>query len=87
MTVTTVTATGNFTINAPTGCSEGQQVMLKITYTASDTYSWNAAYHVNSSNPGALPTATGGTSGVDFFTFYDDAANSRFNYLAGAFAY
>lgn len=87
LTVTTVTATGNFTINAPTGCSEGQGIMLKIAYTASDTYAWNAAYHANASNPGALPTATGGTSGVDFFSFYDDAANSRFDYLAGGVAY
>lgn len=86
-TVTTVTATGNLTINLPTGCGEGQSVILKVTYTASITYTWVSGYHANASGPGAIPTSSGGSSGVDFFTFYDDAANSRFDYLAGAQAF
>jgi len=86
-TVNTITATGNLTINAPTGCSEGQEVILKIVYSASITYTWNVSYHANASNPGALPTSSGGTAGVDFVSFYDDAANSRFDFMASAPAF
>lgn len=86
VTTTTITATGNLSIAAPTGCTEGQRVLLKITYTGSITYTWTG-YHANSSGPGALPTSSGSSSGVDFFTFYTDVANSHFDYLAGAQAF
>lgn len=86
VTTTTITATGNLSIAAPTGCTEGQRVLMKITYSGSITYTWTG-YHANASGPGALPTSSGGTSGVDFFTFYADIANSHFDYLAGAVAF
>lgn len=82
-TVNTITATGNLTINLPTGCTDGQGVKLRIKFTASVTYTWNAGYHAGSTTGiTSLPSASSSASGEDYLQFDDDTANSRFNYLA-----
>lgn len=82
-TVNTFTATGNLTINLPTGCIDGQGVKLRIKFTASVTYTWNGGYHAGSTiGITSLPTASSSASGEDYLQFDDDTANSRFNYLA-----
>jgi hypothetical protein len=74
----TASATGTFTINAPTDCTPqaGQRLLLEIISPSGGTitYSWNAAYVASATV--ALPTTSNAASKEDDFIFYWSAAKS-----------
>jgi len=80
----TASATGTFTVNAPTTCTptDGQKLELKIISPAGGTitYAWNATYLVSATL--ALPTTSNAASKEDYFSFQYDADKSGWVFLA-----
>lgn len=72
---------GAFTVNNPTNNgAEGQTLILKISSTAIQTFSWGTAYNGGSYG---LPSQTLGTSTIEYFPFIWDAVNSHWDYQGG----
>lgn len=80
----TASATGTFTINAPTDCAPQpeQKMLLEITSPAGGTitYSWNAAFVASATT--ALPTTSNAASKEDDFIFYWSASKSAWKFQA-----
>ncbi len=80
----TASATGTFTVNAPSTCTavDGQPLILKVTSPAGGTitYSWNASYLASATL--ALPSTSNGASKEDYFSFRYDSDKSGWVYLA-----
>lgn len=73
---------GTLTISNPTGSpTDGQNLLLRITTTNQQTYSWGTLYHGGST---ALPATTTGTGARDYLGFIYDAATSQWDYIGSA---
>ncbi len=73
---------GTLTINADGGApTNGQSWTLKIKSTNVQTFSWNSVFV--GGNLG-LPTASTGSSKIDYFTFLYDTVNSKWDYTGSA---
>ncbi len=73
---------GTLTINADGGTpTNGQSWTLIIKSTNVQTYSWNSVF-VGGTN--ALPTASTGSSKIDYVKFIYSTINSKWNYVASA---
>jgi len=79
-------ATGTFTLNAPTGTPyNGQKLMLRLTSTNPQTFSWNAIFA--GSTDLALPTTSSGSGKEDYFGFIYDSSSSKWHLIAKSFGY
>jgi len=79
-------ATGTLTINAPTGTPvNGQKIILRLTSTNVQTFSWNAAFA--GSTDLALPTASSGSSKVDYMGFIYNSTATKWHLLAKVFGF
>ena len=75
-------ATGTLTINADTGTPTNCQALLIKMRTANvQTFSWNALYVGGTV---ALPTATTGSSQIDYYSFIYDTVDSKFHFIGNA---
>lgn len=75
-------AIGTLTINADSGSPiNGQAWLLKIKSTNIQTFSWNALYVGGTT---ALPTATTGSSQIDYYAFIYDTVDTKWHYTGGA---
>lgn len=75
-------ATGTLTINADTGTPTNcQSLLIKMRSTNVQTFSWNAQY-VGGTAP--LPTATTGSSQIDYFSFIYDTVDSKWHFTGNA---
>lgn len=73
---------GTLTINADSGTPTNCQPWgLKIKSTNVQTFSWNAVF-AGGTNP--LPTATTGSSQIDYFTFIYDTVDSKWHFTGSA---
>ena len=72
---------GTLTVNAPTGTPvNGQKLMLRLTSTNVQTFSWNAIFA--GSTDQALPTASSGASKTDYMGFIYNSTASKWQMLA-----
>jgi hypothetical protein len=79
-------ATGTLTINAPTGTlSDGQRIMLRLTSTNVQTFSWNAIF--GGSTDMVLPTASSGGGKEDYLGFIYDSVATKWHLIAKSFGY
>lgn len=79
-------AAGTLTINAPTGTPyNGQKLMLRLTSTNAQTFSWNAIFA--GSTDLTLPTASSGSSKVDYMGFIYSSASSKWHMIAKNFGF
>jgi hypothetical protein len=79
-------AAGTLTLNAPTGTPvNGQRVILRLTSTNVQTFSWNPAF-VGSTDL-ALPTASSGSSKVDYMGFIYNSTATKWHLLAKVFGF
>lgn len=75
-------AAGTLTINADSGTpTNWQSWLLKIKSTNVQTFSWNAVF---AGGTNALPTASSGSSKIDYFSFIYDTVNSKWHYTGSA---
>lgn len=75
-------AAGTLTINADGGTpTNGQAWILKIKSTNAQTLSWNGVYVGGTV---ALPSATSGSSKIDYYTFIYDSVASKWDYTGTA---
>lgn len=75
-------STGTLTINADSGTpTNGQSWLLKIKSTNVQTFSWNAVF---AGGTNALPTATSGSSKIDYYSFIYDTVNSKWHFTGSA---
>ena len=73
---------GTLTINADSGTpTNWQSWLLKIKSTNVQTFSWNAVF---AGGTNALPTASSGSSKIDYFSFIYDTVNSKWHYTGSA---
>lgn len=79
-------AVGTLTINAPTGTLiNGQKLILRITSTSIQTFSWNAVF---SGSPDLLlPTSTTGGGKVDYLGFIYNSTASKWHLIAKNFGF
>lgn len=84
-TQTNTQAAGTLTIAAPTGSPvDGQQIMLRLTSTNAQTFSWNAIFA--GSTDQALPTVS--TAGkTDYVGFVYNTASSKWHLIAKNFGF
>ena len=77
---------GTLTINAPTGTPvNGQKVMLRLTSTNVQTFSFNAIF--TGSTDLSLPTASSGSSKTDYLGFIYQSTTSKWNIIAKNFGF
>lgn len=77
---------GTLTINAPTGTPvNGQQLLLRLTCTNAQTFSWNAIFR--GSTDQALPTATSGGGKEDYLGFIYNSTDSKWDLIAKNFGF
>jgi hypothetical protein len=77
---------GTLTINAPSGSAvNGQGLVIRISSTAAQTFSWNAIYQ--GSTDFALPTATSGAGKTDYLGFIYNSTSSKWQMLAKNFGF
>lgn len=77
---------GTLTLNAPTGTPvNGQRVILRLTSTNVQTFSWNPVF-VGSTDL-ALPTASSGSSKVDYMGFIYNSTAAKWHLLAKVFGF
>ena len=75
-------STGTLTINADGGTpTNGQSWLLKMKSTNVQTFSWNAVYVGGDT---ALPTATTGSSQIDYYSFIYDTVDSKWHFTGKA---
>ncbi len=75
-------ALGTLTINADGGTpTHGQAWLLKIKSTTIQTFAWNGLFVGGTI---ALPTATSGTSKIDYFSFVYDTVNTKWHFTGSA---
>lgn len=75
-------AAGTLTINADGGTpTNGQPWVLKMKSTNVQTFSWNAGYVGGTV---ALPTATTGSSQIDYYSFLYDTVDSKWHFVGQA---
>jgi hypothetical protein len=73
---------GTLTINADAGTpTNGQSWLLKMKSTNVQTFSWNALY---AGGDTALPTATTGSSQIDYYSFIYDTVDSKWHFTGKA---
>ena len=74
-------ASGTLTISAPTGTpQDGQRLVYRIKSTNTQTLSWNAIF-VQSTDV-LLPTATTGSSKVDYYGFFYNSNDAKWQLIA-----
>lgn len=79
-------AAGTLTINAPTGTPvDGQKIMLRLTSTNAQTFSWNAIF--GGSTDMVLPTTSSGSGKEDYIGFIYDAISTKWHLIAKSFGY
>lgn len=79
-------AAGTLTINAPTGTPlNGQKLILRLTSTNVQTFSWDAIF-VGSADQ-ALPTASSGSSKLDYMGFIYNSSSSKWQMVAKNFGF
>jgi hypothetical protein len=79
-------AAGTLTINAPTGTIvNGQKIMLRITSTNVQTFSWNGVF--SGSTDLTLPTTTTGSSKTDYLGFIYQSTTLKWNIIAKNFGF
>lgn len=79
-------AVGTLTMNAPTGTPvNGQSLVVRISSTNVQTFSWNAIYKGSSDLP--LPSATSGSSKTDYLGFIYDSTAVKWQLLAKNFGF
>lgn len=79
-------AAGTLTISAPTGTpTNGQKLMLRLSSTSVQTFSWNAAFQ--GSTDLALPTVSSSSGKYDYTGFIWNSTNSKWQLLATNFGF
>jgi hypothetical protein len=79
-------AVGTLTINAPTGTIvDGQKLIIRLQSTNIQTFSWNAAFV--GSNDLILPTASSGSSLIDYMGFVYNSNAGKWQLLAKVFGF
>jgi hypothetical protein len=79
-------ALGTLTINAPTGTlANGQKLMLRLTSTNVQTFSWNAVFR--GSTDLTLPTASSGAGKEDYLGFIYDSSSVKWDLIAKNFGF
>jgi len=79
-------ALGTLTMNAPSGSAvNGQAIVIRISSTSVQTFSWNAIYQ--GSTDFALPTATSGAGKTDYLGFIYNSTSSKWQMLARNFGF
>ena len=79
-------ATGTLTLNAPTGTPiNGQKIMLRLTSTTVQTFSWNAVFR--GSTDLTLPTASSGAGKEDYMGFIYDSTAVKWDLIAKNFGF
>lgn len=79
-------ATGTLTINADAGTpTNGQSWVFKIKSTNVQTFAWNGVYIGGTAV--ALPTATTGSSKIDYYSFIYDTISSKWNFTGNALGF
>jgi hypothetical protein len=83
---TDTAAGGTLIVSADTGTAqtEGQALLLKITCTNAQTFSWTSGAKGYYGGTTALPTTTTGSGKVDYYAFIWDAVAGAWNYTGGA---
>lgn len=77
---------GTLTISAPTGNPvDGQRLIIRITSTNVQTFSWNAIFLGTVDL--TLPTTTSGGSKEDYIGFIYDSVNVKWHLVAKSFGY
>jgi hypothetical protein len=77
---------GTLTMNAPTGSAvNGQGIVIRISSTAVQTFSWNSIYQGSADLP--LPTATSGAGLTDYVGFIYNSTASKWQLLAKNFGF
>ena len=77
---------GTLTINEPSGTpNDGQKILLKITSTNVQTFSFNAAF-VGSTDL-ALPTSTSGSGKLDYLGFIYNSSSSKWQFAGKIFGF
>lgn len=85
-TQTNTQAAGTLTIAAPSGTPvDGQQVMLRLTSTNAQTFSWNAIFAGSTDLP--LPTTSSGGGKEDYVGFIYDSSSSKWHLIAKNFGF
>lgn len=84
--VSNTTASGTFTIGAPTGTPvSGQKIMLRLQTTNTQTLSWNAAFVGSADLP--LPTNSTGSSKYDYMGFIYNSTAANWQIIAKNFGF
>jgi len=79
-------AAGTLTINAPTGTPvDGQKIMLRLTSTNIQTFSWNAIF--GGSTDMVLPATSSGSGKEDYIGFIYDTISTKWHLIAKSFGY
>lgn len=77
---------GTLTMNAPTGSAvDGQSLVIRLSSTAVQTFSWNAIYQGSADL--ALPTATSSSSKFDYLGFIYNSTANKWQLLAKNFGF
>jgi hypothetical protein len=77
---------GTLTINSPTGTpTDGQKILLKITSTNSQTFSFNSVF-VGSTDL-TLPTSTSGSGKLDYLGFIYNTDSSKWQFVGKIFGF
>ena len=78
---TNTQASGTLTINAPSGSPvDCQRLMLRITSTNVQTFSWNAAFAAGADL--ALPGTTSGASETDYYGFIYFSSSAKWHLIS-----
>jgi hypothetical protein len=79
-------AAGTLTVSAPTGnIVDGQRLIIRITSTNAQTFSWNAIFLGNIDL--TLPTSTSGASKEDYIGFIYDSVSVKWHLVAKSLGY
>ena len=79
-------ASGTLTMNAPSGTpTDGQRIMLRLTTSNPQTFSWNAIFGGSTDMP--LPTTSSGSSKEDYLGFIYDSVATKWHLIAKSFGY
>jgi len=79
-------AIGTLTMNAPTGSAvNGQGLVIRISSTAVQTFSWNAIYQGSTDLP--LPTQTSGAGKTDYLGLVYNSTTTKWQVLAKNFGF
>jgi hypothetical protein len=77
---------GTLTVSAPTGnIVNGQRLIIRITSTNTQTFSWNAIFLGTVDL--TLPTSTSGASKEDYIGFIYDSVSVKWHLVAKSFGY